>query len=286
MLTRRYLHAAAADGSAGGESQATTTTEVTTAATTAATTTAPADWFLSEGVKGAGKAPDWYDGTKYKSVADQAKAYKEAQGLLGTQSAKLKEYEGKIAALPKAPETYAFNLPDAYKDSMEIKSDDPSLSKLSTIAKKHGISQDAFNEIFGVGVDLIANYELTDLAQEKTLIGENADSRITAVKDWVKANVGEDQVAGIDRLLGVWSRPSDVFKVLEGIITGKRDPALPKGETESVGSSLEAINKKYRTPDPTTKVALIDTPEGRKQYRAELAGVVGTGPHEVIVGKR
>jgi hypothetical protein len=114
----------------------------------------------------------------------------------------------------------------------------------------------------------------------------NADTRITAVRDWVKANVGEDQASGLDRLLGVWSRPSDVFKVLEGIISGKRDPAIPKDDTGNIGTTLADINKKYRTPDPTTKRALIDTPEGRTAYREELKGVVGEGPHEVIVGKR
>jgi hypothetical protein len=282
MLTRRYLHAAAADGSAGGEGQA----PASEAPAPVAPVAAVQDWFLSEGVKGSGKAPDWYDGAKYKSVADQAKAYKDASALLGTQGTKLKELEGKLSTLPKAPEKYAYVLPDAYKESMEIKSDDPSLSKLDGIAKKHNLSQEAFNEIFSVGVDLIANYELTDIAQEKKLIGDNADARIKAVQDWAKANVGEEFAGSLDRLLGVWSRPADVFKVIEGVMLGKRDPALPREQNDSIGNTLADINKKYRTPDPTTKKCLIDTPEGRAQYREELKGVVGDGEHRVVVGKR
>jgi len=287
MFPRRYLHAAAADGSTGGESQ---TTGQTTGQSQQAAAVTQAEWFVSEGIKGTGPAPDWYDGKKYKTVYDQAKARRDAETLLGTQTTQIKDLQGKLTAteakLPKAPETYAFSLPDQYKDSFEIKTDDPSLSKLTEAAKKHGLSQEAFNDVFGIGMELIANYELADPNQEKTLIGENADARMKTVLDWAKANVPADAQDAFNRALGVWSRPSDVFKVIESIIVGKREPGLPGNAAVDSAPTIEAINKKYRTPDATTKKALIDTPEGREAYRNELRQVVGDGEHQVIRGKR
>ena len=35
------------------------------------------EFFLSEGIKGVGDQPEWYKADKYKSVAEQAKAYTE-----------------------------------------------------------------------------------------------------------------------------------------------------------------------------------------------------------------
>jgi len=37
------------------------------------------EYFLTEGIKGTGDTPEWYKAEKYKSVADQAKAYTELE---------------------------------------------------------------------------------------------------------------------------------------------------------------------------------------------------------------
>ena len=41
------------------------------------------EYFLSDGIKGSGDTPDWYKGDKYKSVAEQAKAYTELEKKFG-----------------------------------------------------------------------------------------------------------------------------------------------------------------------------------------------------------
>jgi len=37
------------------------------------------EYFLTDGIKGSGDSPEWYKADKYKSVAEQAKAYTELE---------------------------------------------------------------------------------------------------------------------------------------------------------------------------------------------------------------
>ena len=41
------------------------------------------EFFLSEGIKGVGDLPEWYKADKYKSIAEQAKAYTELEKKFG-----------------------------------------------------------------------------------------------------------------------------------------------------------------------------------------------------------
>ena len=41
------------------------------------------EYFLTEGIKGSGETPEWFKADKYKSIADQAKAYTELEKRFG-----------------------------------------------------------------------------------------------------------------------------------------------------------------------------------------------------------
>ena len=61
--------------------------EVATEAPTESTETTEATaegWMMSEEIKGEGDAPEWFKASKYKSVADQAKAYAGLESKLGS----------------------------------------------------------------------------------------------------------------------------------------------------------------------------------------------------------
>ena len=49
---------------------------------------AEGEYFLTEGIKGTGDTPEWYKSEKYKSVADQAKAYTELEKSLAVLNSK------------------------------------------------------------------------------------------------------------------------------------------------------------------------------------------------------
>lgn len=253
--------------------------------TTATGDTQVAEWFLSDGVKGTGAKPDWLVGDKYKTVADQAQAYPKAREKINELEQKLRGY-GDTNAAP-----LEYTLPDLAElgGDIEWKKEDPLLGKAFEVAKKHKISQATFNDLAKeVMIPIIRNYELIDIAAEKALMGERADERLNGVMDWAKRNLGDEQFAIVNAALGKWSRPHEVFKAFETILSATRQAPAPKPGDDVRGGpgSVDDINRKYRTPDPTTKRALIDTPEGLKKYREELAAVVGTGNHIEIVGKR
>ena len=51
-----------------------------------------ATWNLSEDTPGKGDAPEWFKADKYKTVADQAKAYKDLEGRFGSFTGAPEEY--------------------------------------------------------------------------------------------------------------------------------------------------------------------------------------------------
>ena len=53
--------------------EAEATTETTE--TTESTEVVSEGWMMAEDIKGEGDAPEWFKSNKYKTVADQAKAY-------------------------------------------------------------------------------------------------------------------------------------------------------------------------------------------------------------------
>lgn len=236
------------------------------------------EWFLSEGVKGTGARPDWYKADKYKSVGEQAKAYVEAEKRIGELTAKV----------PKAPEKYEVTVPDDLKEAVTFNAEDPLLVEFQGFAKEAGMSQEQFSK----ALHMLARYEYSaeaiDLAAEKKALGDRADERLTGFTTWARAHLSEEQFQGVFAALGQRSRPSAVFAALETILQATKQPATDlKGDDVITGAkTVEDIDRKYRTPDPTTKKALIDTPEGRKRYRAELAEIVGTGDHIEVVGKK
>ena len=86
--------------------------ETTTEEATETTETPTEGWFLNEEVKGEGDVPEWFKADKYKSVAEQAKAY---AGL-----------ESKLGAFTGAPKDgYEVELPEGV--DVELDSEDPML---------------------------------------------------------------------------------------------------------------------------------------------------------------
>ena len=61
------------------------------------------EWYLDEGIVGQGNRPEYLE-PKYKSVVEQAKAYKEARKALG--------------AMSGAPETYDLSAFDEFIDQI------------------------------------------------------------------------------------------------------------------------------------------------------------------------
>ena len=126
------------------------------------------EYFLSDGIKGSGDTPDWYKGDKYKSVAEQAKAYT--------------ELEKKFGGFTGAPK-------DGYSGPEGIEGDDALLQELTEFATKTNMSQEAFGDAWELLSAQGQAVEQVTQEQEIASLGDNAQERIKNVEGYLKNNL-------------------------------------------------------------------------------------------------
>ena len=129
------------------------------------------EYFLSDGIKGSGDTPDWYKGDKYKSVAEQAKAYT--------------ELEKKFGGFTGAPK-------DGYSGPEGIEGDDALLQELTEFATKTNMSQEAFGDAWELLSAQGQAVEQVTQEQEIASLGDNAQERIKNVEGYLKNNLDAD----------------------------------------------------------------------------------------------
>lgn len=241
-------------------------------------------WFLSEGLEGTGQAPEWFDGKKYKSVAEQARAYKEANKELDAMRAKLKGFAGPPA------DNYQLSMPDQLKEVAEWTADDPFLTEVQQVARESGMSQDTFSKLLHIYARHEYQQEAIDLGKEKAALGERADERLGAFDEWANANLSEEQLAQVMRPLSRNARPADVFKAFEHIMSALRSPPMHReGDdvpTNTGPATQDAWRSKwYAKSEVKGHAYKIDEPGARAIAKKELANIVGEGDHIEVVGK-
>ena len=129
------------------------------------------EYFLSDGIKGSGDTPEWYKGDKYKSVAEQAKAYT--------------ELEKKFGGFTGAPK-------DGYDGPEGIEGDDALLQELTEFANKTNMSQEAFGDAWKLLTAQSGAAEQVTQEQEIARLGDNAQQRIKNVEGYLKNNLDSD----------------------------------------------------------------------------------------------
>jgi len=111
------------------------------------------EYFLTEGIKGTGNTPEWFKADKYKSIADQAKAYTE-----------LEKRFGGFKGAPK----------DGYQAPEGIEADDALFAELKTFAEETNMSQDAFDRAWDLLQAQSEAVEEVSLEAEMAKLGDNA----------------------------------------------------------------------------------------------------------------
>ena len=153
----------------------------TTKTDTATTETATPSWYFSEpkddfqGIAGNGDVPEWFVADKYKSVEQQAKAYKDASKLLGGFSGSPEKYE--------LPSEVASRAQDA-----EL------LGILDSVGRTYNMNNEAYTELVTKYTEHQEKQQQVFQQQQLAQLGENAKERISHVQDWVNANVPQELV--------------------------------------------------------------------------------------------
>lgn len=143
------------------------------------------DWFLSEGVKGEGVKPDWFNSDKYKTVDEQAKAYRELSKTIGKH----------------APETYEIELPESLQQAgFDIDLEDPSLQKFEAFARENGLTNDQFNQALNMHLETLQSMNHVSDEEvaahkhaEMEKLGADAPKMIEQIKSWAQNNLNEGE---------------------------------------------------------------------------------------------
>ncbi len=206
---------------------------------------------------GQGERPTWLKADKYKTVAEQAKAYPELEKRLG----------GFVGA-PKDGK-YTFTPPEG----IEVSMDHPVMQEFTKWAASKQLSQEGYNELLGMLVQYEAA-QAPDMGAIKAALGENADARIAAVAAWGKANLGAEGYAAL-RAATSGPNADAVFQVLEQVIGKTGQVRMPKPGEDVPGAQpragLQALQAKLAEKLPDGKRKVDAVPGYRAAVEKEMA---------------
>lgn len=137
-------------------------------------------WFFDEGVPGQGPIPEFFN-PKYKTLAEQAKAYNELERRLGATSG--------------APNEYDFT-------GLGVDPNNPHIKDLANYAQENRINQEAFTHLVK-GMEGYTQSMLPpgiDAQKELEKLGPNGEKRLQDLDQWLINNFGQKTRDAIDVL--------------------------------------------------------------------------------------
>ncbi len=197
------------------------------------------DWYYDDNLKGSGARPDWLK-DKYKSAAEQAKAYVEV--------------EKKLGAFKGAPDAYDLSLQD-FPD-IKFSQEDPLLKDFLTNAKTNGVSQEYITEILNTYAQALT-FNIPDADAEMKKIGANAAQDLQILSQWAGNYLSAEE----HKVFASLVTTADAFKVFDKL-------------RQSVTQSDIAAPQKSGTPAETEDQvrALISDPRYStdEHFRADV----------------
>ena len=169
------------------------------------------EYFLADGIKGTGDAPEWLNTEKYKSVAEQAKGY-----------AELSKRFGGFKGAPK----------DGYTPPEGVEADDALYQELEAFATKTNMNGDAFQEAWELLSTQGEVAEEYNQEVELSKLGDNAQERIKTVEGFMKNNLDADTYEQARRLV----TNADTIELVELLVKATAPTKLPlEGGTHPQG---------------------------------------------------
>jgi hypothetical protein len=192
------------------------------------------DWYYDENIKGNGERPEWLK-EKYKTAADQAKAYVEV--------------EKKLGAFKGAPDKYDLTL-EGYPD-VKFQDNDPLLEEFLESAKKNGVSQEYVTEVLGTYAKaLTVNIPDTDAEMKK--IGPNAAQDLQVLAQWAGNHLTPEEYKVFERQVTT----ADAFRVFDRLRQSMTQTDVPAtAKSSAPAETVEQVRKLVSDPrydtDPT-----------------------------------
>ena len=202
------------------------------------------EYFLSDGIKGVGDMPEWYKADKYKSVAEQAKAYT--------------ELEKKFGGFTGAPK-------DGYALYDGVESDDALWGELVEFGNSTNMSQSALNQAWELLTAQEQAIEEVSVEAEMAKLGDNAVERIKVVEQYMKNNLDADTYEELRYAVN----SAESIQLIEALIKSTAPAKLPiDGHIEPGGLEWADIEAEmFRKDENGNLLRSVDINHERKIQR-------------------
>lgn len=218
------------------------------------------EYFLSDGIKGVGDQPEWYKADKYKSVAEQAKAYT--------------ELEKKFGGFTGAPK-------EGYAIVEGVEQDDSLWQELVSFGERTNMSQSALNDAWEILTAQEQAVEEVSMEMELQKLGDNGVERVKVVEQYMKNNLDSDTYERVR--YGVNS--AEAVELVEALIKATAPAKLPiDGHIEPGGITWEDIEAEmFRKHENGQLLRSVDQNHERKIQRM-MQEFGGDRPYQRTVG--
>lgn len=217
--------------------------------------------WLAEGIKG--EKPEWFKGDKYKTVAEQAKAYT--------------ELEKKFGAFKGAPESY--EIPEI--EGVEIPSDDPLVETYTEWAKSKNMDQESFAE----GLEMLTSYvqqsDSIDRQAEIEKLGPQASQMIQQAGRFLENHFEGDELKRAQDALTT----ADSVWLVNKMIGATAPQKLPsEGGHNPDGLTAESLREMSMKKNEAGQLLRSVDPEYNKKVQAMYDKFYGDQPQQQFVG--
>ena len=218
------------------------------------------EFFLSDGIKGVGDQPEWYKADKYKSVAEQAKAYT--------------ELEKKFGGFTGAPK-------DGYSIVEGVESDDALWQELVSFGEKTNMSQSAMNDAWALLSAQDQAAEEVSMEVELQKLGDNGVERVKVVEQYMKNNLDGDTYERLRYAVN----SAEAVELIEALVKSTAPAKLPiDGYIEPGGLTWEDIESEmYKKSDNGQYLRSVD-PNHEAKIQRMMKEFGGDKPNVRVVG--
>ena len=218
------------------------------------------EFFLSDGIKGVGDQPEWYKADKYKSVAEQAKAYT--------------ELEKKFGGFTGAPK-------DGYSIIEGVESDDALWQELVSFGEKTNMSQSAMNDAWELLSAQDQAAEEVSMEVELQKLGDNGVERVKVVEQYMKNNLDGDTYERLRYAVN----SAEAVELIEALVKSTAPAKLPiDGYIEPGGLTWEDIESEmYKKSDNGQYLRSVD-PNHEAKIQRMMKEFGGDKPNVRVVG--
>lgn len=218
------------------------------------------EFFLSEGIKGVGDLPEWYKADKYKSIAEQAKAYT--------------ELEKKFGGFTGAPK-------DGYSTIEGVEAEDALWQELVQFGERTNMSQSALNDAWGILSAQEQAVEEVSMEMELQKLGDNGVERVKVVEQFMKNSLDGDTYERLRYAVN----SAEAVELVESLIKATAPAKLPiDGYVQPGGITWEDIESEMFKKHESGQMLRSVDPNHERKIQRMMKEFGGDKPYDRIVG--